>query len=100
VVEAEIANRGAVAGEETVLLFVHDPVASLARPDLELKGMAKAHLAAGESTKIRITLAADDLAFLGHDLKPVLEPGKLEFLVGPSADRSSLATTSIHVRER
>ncbi|MGI9504091.1 MAG: glycoside hydrolase family 3 C-terminal domain-containing protein, partial [Geminicoccaceae bacterium] len=98
-VEADVANQGVVAGEETVLLFVHDPVASLARPDLELKGMAKAHLAPGEMTTIRMAVAADDLTFLGHDLQPLLEPGELHILVGPNADRSSLQSVTINVRE-
>ena len=40
-VEVEVANEGAVAGEETVFLFLRDPVASIARPLLELKGVAK-----------------------------------------------------------
>ncbi len=98
VVEAEVTNAGPVAGEETVLLFVHDPVASLARPALELKGMAKAHLEAGGRTKLRITLKADDLAFLGFDLQPRLESGEIQLLVGPNADRSSLQSVSIRVK--
>ena len=95
-----MVNRGDVAGEETVLLFVHDPVASLARPALELKGMAKTFLEAGARSRVRITLNADDIAFLGHDLKPVLEPGKIHLLVGPTADRSALKEVVIQVRER
>ncbi|MDH3660090.1 MAG: glycoside hydrolase family 3 C-terminal domain-containing protein [Alphaproteobacteria bacterium] len=98
VVQADVINRGERAGEETVLLFVHDPVASLARPVLELKGMAKAHLEAGQKTTLRMTLNTDDLAFLGHGLKPVLEPGDLHILVGPNADRSSLKEAFIRVR--
>ena len=39
------AQRGPGGGEETLLLFVRDPVASVARPLLELKGMAKIALA-------------------------------------------------------
>ncbi len=99
VVEADIVNRGEVAGEETVLLFVHDPVASLARPGLELKGMTKAHLEAGRKTTVRMPLSADDLTFLGHDLKPVLEPGDLHILVGPTANPSSLQKVCIRVHE-
>ncbi|MEM8951384.1 MAG: glycoside hydrolase family 3 N-terminal domain-containing protein [Pseudomonadota bacterium] len=97
-VEMDITNLGDRGGEETVLLFVHDPVASLARPGLELKGMAKAYLNAGEKKTVRITLFADDLAFLGVDLTPVLEPGELEILVGPTADLSTLQKVPIRVR--
>ncbi len=38
-VEVEVENQGPFAGEETVLLFVRDPLASQARPVLELKGL-------------------------------------------------------------
>ncbi len=43
-----VHNESAVDGEATLFLFVRDPVASVARPLLELKGVQKAVLAAGE----------------------------------------------------
>ena len=45
-VDVDVVNEGKVAGEETVLLFVRDPVATISRPVLELKGMAKITLGA------------------------------------------------------
>ena len=98
VVEAEVANKGDRPGEETVLLFVHDPVASLARPVMELKGMAKAHLDPGEKKPVRFTLSTDQITFLGHDLEPVLESGEIVLLVGQAADRSRLKEARIKVR--
>jgi beta-glucosidase len=89
-VEVEVANEGAVAGEETVFLFIHDPVASLARPLLELRGVAKIALDPGTHGTVRFTLETDDLAFLGSDLAPRLEAGAFEIHVGPSAARQSL----------
>jgi beta-glucosidase len=97
-VEAEIANEGDVAGEETVFLFLRDPVASVARPLLELKGFAKAALAAGARTTVKFSLHAADFAFLDRELEPRVEPGEFEVLVGPSADRTKLATTTIRYR--
>ena len=81
--------------EETVFLFTRDPVASVARPLLELRGFAKIRLAPGESGTVRLSLPAADLAFLGVDLQPVFEPGKLEILVGPSAERATLLSTEV-----
>ena len=89
-VEAEVANEGGVAGEETLFLFLRDPVASVARPVLELKDFAKAVLKPGERKTVRFTLARSDLAFLDRDLKPRVEPGEFQIFVGPSADRSKL----------
>jgi beta-glucosidase len=96
-VEVEIANQGALAGEETVFLFVRDPVASIARPLLELTGVAKLALAPGAQGTVRLELGTDDLAFLGPDLLPRVEPGVFELHVGPSAARGSLLTTTIRL---
>ena len=96
-VEVEVANEGAVAGEETVFLFLRDPVASIARPLLELKGVAKIALEPGARGTVRFKLSADDLTFLGPDLSPRLEPGGFEIHVGPSAAREFLLRTAVRL---
>jgi beta-glucosidase len=97
-IEAEIANQGDVAGEETLFLFLRDPVASVARPVLELKDFAKATLKPGERQIVRFALTRSDLAFLDRDLNPRVEPGEFQVLVGPSADRAKLTSTTIRYR--
>jgi beta-glucosidase len=62
----------------------------VARPLLELKGFAKIDLQPGESGTVSMSLRAMELRFLGIDLEPVFEPGEIEILVGPCADRSQL----------
>jgi beta-glucosidase len=96
-VEVAVTNTGAVPGEETVFLFIRDPVASVARPLLELKGLAKATLAPGQKQVLRLPLPAEALQFPGLDLKPVLEPGEIEILVGTRAERSELLSARIRV---
>ena len=71
-VSVEIANEGAHAAEETVFLFIRDPVASVARPTLELKGVAKIALGPGETGIARMRLPAKELEFLGSRFEPVL----------------------------
>jgi beta-glucosidase len=95
-VEAAIANEGP-AGDETALLFIRDPLASISRPILELKGMARIGLAAGQSGAFRFELSADDLAFFGEDGELRLEPGLIEIFVGPSSDRALLKVCRLHV---
>jgi beta-glucosidase len=97
VIRVDVANDGARAGEETVFLFTHDKLASVARPLLELKGFAKIHLDPGQSGTVTLLLAAAELHFLGRDLKPVFEPGEVEILVGPCADRSRLLQGTIRL---
>ena len=99
-VEAEVSNEGKVAGEETVFLFLRDPVASVARPELELKGFAKVRLAPGARQKVSFTLHAQDFALLDKHLAPAIEPGTFEILVGPSADRARLIATTVRCRAR
>ncbi len=97
-VEADILNAGEVAGEETVLLFLRDPVASVARPALELKGFAKAMLTPGARQTVRFRLSGSDFAFLDQKLEPRIEPGAFEILVGPCADRNQLKAITIRFR--
>jgi beta-glucosidase len=96
-VEVQAANTGRHAAEETVFVFVRDKLASLARPALELKAFGKIALAPGGSGRLRIALATEDLVFLGVDLEPVFEPGEIEILVGPSAERSRLLSTTVRL---
>jgi beta-glucosidase len=97
VIDVDVVNTGGRAGEETVMLFMRDPVASMARPVLELKGFAKVALEARARQTVRFALAAGDLAFLDADLVRRLEPGTFEFFVGPSAERSALLRTVVRL---
>jgi beta-glucosidase len=97
-IQVEVTNAGACAGEETVFLFSHDLVASVARPLLELKGFAKLTLQPGESASLSLALPASQLRFLGPDLSSIFEPGEIEILVGPCADRSRLLTATVRLR--
>jgi beta-glucosidase len=94
----EVTNEGAHAAEETVFLFTHDKVATVTRPVLELKGVGKVTLRPGETQTVRIAVPASELRFLGRDLTPVFEPGEVEILVGPSADRSQLLVRTVLLR--
>jgi beta-glucosidase len=97
-VQVEVTNAGACAGEETVFLFAHDLIASVARPLLELKGFAKIALQPGESAALSLSLPASQLRFLGLDLRSVFEPGEVEILVGPCADRERLLMATVTLR--
>jgi beta-glucosidase len=97
-VRVYVTNWGRRAAEETVFLFTHDPIASVARPLLELKGFAKIALRPAETGTVEILLPASELRFAGPDLRPVFEPGDVEILVGPCADRSRLLIGSVFLR--
>jgi beta-glucosidase len=94
----DVTNEGARAAEETAFLFVRDRVACVARPTLELKGVAKIALAAGSTGTARFELPATELRFLGVDLEPVFEPGEVEIFVGPCADPGLLLSSRLMLR--
>jgi beta-glucosidase len=94
-VSVDVVNTGDVAGEATVFLFVRDLVASIARPLLELKGVAKIALAPGERGVVNLPAPASAFAFPGADYRPIVEPGIFELSVGFSADRATLLTVEV-----
>jgi beta-glucosidase len=96
-IRVDVRNDGARAAQETVFLFTHDKLASVARPLLELKGFAKIELRPGEEGTVNLSLRAADLRFLGLDLEPVFEPGEIEILVGPCADRAQLLAATLRL---
>ena len=96
----DVTNEGAHSAEETVFLFTHDKIATVTRPLLELKGVGKVTLRPGETRTVRIAVPATELRFLGRDLTPVFEPGEVEILVGPSADRSQLLVQTVLLRQQ
>ncbi len=96
-IKVGLTNRGRRAASETVFLFTRDPVASVSRPLLELKGFERISLEPGQNGIVHFTLPTGDLRFPGPDLEPVFEPGEIEILVGPSADRARLLTATVQL---
>lgn len=97
VIRVDVQNDGGRPAEETVFLFTHDTLASVSRPVLELKGFAKIHLNPGARGTVTLMLSAHELRFLGVHLEPVFEPGEVEILVGPCADRNQLLIDRIRL---
>lgn len=96
-VKLALGNRGAHLASETVFLFTRDKVAVVSRPLLELRGFERLTLKPGESGAVTFALSARDLSFPGLDLEPLFEPGEIEILVGPSADRARLLSATVRL---
>jgi beta-glucosidase-like glycosyl hydrolase len=80
-----VRNTGARDGDEVVQLYLHDVIAPVTRPLVQLTGFARVTLAAGESADVVFHVHADRTAFAGPDLRRIVEPGDIEVLVGTSA---------------
>jgi beta-glucosidase len=84
-VTCTVTNTGRRAGIEVVQLYVHDRLATVTRPVLELKGFRKVRLEPGASAKVSFDLGPDDLSLLDAKMREVVEPGDFEILVGASS---------------
>lgn len=80
--EVTVTNKGQVAGQESVLLYSSDLVASLIPDVKRLRQFTKVSLAPGASTVVRLEVPAKELAFVGADGKWRLEAGDFRIAVG------------------
>ena len=94
-VRTTLANTGRRAGKATVFLFLRQPVSSISRPTLRLLRFTQETLAPGESRSLAVALARDEFAALDADLRPVVDPGAYELLVGFSADPAALRAVRV-----
>ncbi|HET7371731.1 MAG TPA: glycoside hydrolase family 3 N-terminal domain-containing protein [Gemmatimonadaceae bacterium] len=85
IVRCRVKNTGDRAGDEVVQLYVHDVLASVARPVLQLEGFRRVHLAPGEEREVTFTLSREQLEMLDRDMHWVVEPGSFRALVGASS---------------
>jgi beta-glucosidase len=86
-VTAEVTNTGTRPGKEIVQLYLSDVVASVTPPVKVLKRFQKIELKPNEMKTVRFELTWDDLAFIGRDNKPVVEPGEFKVEVGKMSVR-------------
>jgi beta-xylosidase len=81
-----VRNTGKRPGTEVVQLYLHDPVGTVARPEVRLVGYARVTLDAGASAEVHATFPADLAAYTGADGRRVVEPGALELRVAASSE--------------
>ncbi|MFC9909052.1 glycoside hydrolase family 3 N-terminal domain-containing protein [Streptomyces sp. NPDC127197] len=86
-VSVVVRNTGDRAGAEVVQLYLHDPVASVTRPDVRLIGYRRVELEPGDAARVTFRFHADLSAFTDRSGRRVVEPGALELrLAASSAD--------------
>lgn len=81
----KLRNTGKYAGDEVVQLYLHDELASVARPVKELKAFQRVSLLAGEEKEVKFDITPEMLTMLNRELKPVIEPGKFRLMIGSSS---------------
>jgi beta-glucosidase len=84
-VSCEVANDGPRVGDEVVQLYVTDPVASVARPVLELKAFQRVTIPAQARVTVTFEVPVELLGFYDQDMSYVVEPGSVRLGVGSSS---------------
>jgi len=84
-ISVTITNTGKRAGDEIVQLYTSDPVASVTQPVKQLRGFKRVNLAPQQSARVTFTLSANQLGFYDRNMDFVLEPGKIDLLIGSSS---------------
>ena len=81
-----VTNTGAVAGAETIQLYVSDLEASVERPIKELKAFSKVFLQPGETKQVSLTIDHSALSFYNDQTGQwTAEPGDFKALIGTSS---------------
>jgi beta-glucosidase len=98
-VKVDVTNTGAREGDEVVQLYIHQRVASVTQPVMQLKGFQRVTLKPGETTTVELPITPETLSILGLDMQPVVEPGIFDIMVGSGSDETQsvpLSVTGIH----
>jgi beta-glucosidase len=88
-VSVDVTNTGSREGDEVAELYIHQRVASVTRPVMELRGFQRLGLKPGEMKTVEFKLTPRDLQMLNQDMHWVVEPGVFDIMVGPSSDQTS-----------
>jgi beta-glucosidase len=84
-VSLEVENTGERAGDEVVQLYIHDVVASVARPVKELKGFRRISLQPHEMQEVTFEVPVQQLGLYDAGMQYTVEPGEFEIMVGSSS---------------
>ena len=81
-----VTNTGAVAGAETIQLYISDLESTVERPVKELKAFRKVFLQPGETQQVSLTIDRSALSFYNDQTGQwTAEPGEFKALIGTSS---------------
>ena len=89
-VSFDVQNVGDRDGEEVAQLYLHDQVASVSQPMLQLRHFARVAIKKGATRRVSFTVTPEDLSIVNRDMQTVVEPGDFDVMVGGSSDNLPL----------
>jgi beta-xylosidase len=84
-VRVTVRNTGERAGTEVVQLYLHDPVARVARPVTQLVGYARVALEPGQAAEVVFDFHADLASYTVRPGERIVEPGAVELRLAASS---------------
>lgn len=84
-IRVPVTNKGMVAADEVVQVYVRDLVGSITRPVRELKAFRRISIEPSETAILEFAVSTNDLKFYNNEEQLLLEPGKFELYVGGSS---------------
>jgi beta-glucosidase len=92
-IHVDVKNTGKYKGDEVIQLYIHDALASVARPLKELKGFKRITLEPSELKTVEFILGPEELCFYDINMNQVVEPGVFEVMIGSSSEDIRLKGT-------
>jgi beta-glucosidase len=81
-VRVTVANTGSRAGDEVVILYLHDAYSSVTTPVRQVVAFGRLHLLPGEAQTLTLHIQADQLALYDQHMRRAIEPGTFEVYAG------------------
>ena len=93
----DVTNKGKVAGDEVVQMYIRDCLSSVTRPVKELKGFQRITLEPGQTKTVSLEITPEHLAFYDINMNYVVEPGKFDIMTGSSSLDEDLQVIELSV---
>lgn len=94
-VTVDVTNSGSREGDEVPQLYIHQRVAEVVQPVMQLRGFQRITLKAGEKRTVEFSVTPEMLSMLNIDMHRVVEPGVFDLMVGPSSDQTSTVELTV-----
>ncbi len=94
-VSVDVTNTGTREGDEVPQFYIHQRVASVTQPVMQLKGFERITLKPGEKRTVTFKVTPDMLSILNIDMHRVVEPGVFDMMVGPSSEKTATVKLTV-----
>ncbi len=96
-VSVDVTNTGSRDGDEVPQLYVHQEIASVTRPVMQLRGFERITLKPGEKRTVKFTVDPEDLSMLNATCTPLSSPASLTSWSAPAPPKPKpFTSTSAH----